>query len=144
MFITAPGLVQYLHPSQVAPRQTHWPAVTLALERPWYLLVHDVCCHGRRRSQTTLVGWDASLLDLLAQIPVADLSGIARLAPRRGAGPRRALDWMGALWAPAPGESPAVGPLLFRLSGDLQLRTTNGSPVGDAPGRRLLFEAPEA
>jgi len=144
VFITAPGLVQYLHPSQVAPRQTHWPAVTLALERPWYLLVHDVCCHGQRRSQTTLVGWDAGLLDLLAQIPAADLSGIARLAPRHGTRLRWALEWMGALWAPAPGESPAVGPLLFRLSGDLQLRTTNGSPVGDAPGRRLLFEAPEA
>ena len=66
MFITAPGLVQHLHPSQVAPRQAHWPAITLAIERPWYLLVHRVACGGRTRSQTTLVAWDTTLMALLA------------------------------------------------------------------------------
>ncbi len=141
MFITAPGLVQHLHPAQVAPRQTHWPAITLAMERPWYLLVHQVVCHGQKRSQTSLVAWDTTLLDLLAHIPVADLSGIARLDRRHGAGPSWALQWISALWAPAPGESSAVGPLLFQLGADPQLRTTHGLPVAEAPGRRLLYQA---
>ncbi|RFP75552.1 hypothetical protein DY262_20920 [Hydrogenophaga borbori] len=144
MFITAPGLVQHLHPAQVAPRQTHWPAITLALERPWYLLVHEVSCNGQKRSQTSLVAWDATLLDLLARIPVADLSGIARLDRRREAGPSWALEWIGALWAPAPGESPALGPLLFQLGTDPQLRNTDLLPVGEAAGRRLLYEAARA
>ena len=144
MFITAPGLVQHLHPSQVAPRQTHWPAITLALERPWYLLVHQVSCNGHKRSQTSLVAWDTTLLDLLARIPVADLSGIARLNRRRGAGPSWALEWISALWAPAPGEPLALGPLLFTLGTDPQLRNTDLLPVGEAAGRRLLYAAVRA
>src|SRR5690606_14840147 len=76
VFITAPGLVQHLHPSHVAPRQSHWPAITLALEHHWYLLIHDVCCQGRKLSQTSLVAWDSTLLDLLERIPAADLRGI--------------------------------------------------------------------
>ena len=144
MFITAPGLVQHLHPSQVAPRQTHWPAITLALERPWYLLVHQVSCNGHKRSQTSLVAWDTTLLDLLAHIPVADLSGIARLERRHDAGPSWALEWISALWAPAPGEPLALGPLLFTLGTDPQLRNTDLQPVGEAAGRRLLYEAPSS
>lgn len=95
MFITAPGFVQHLHPSQVAPRQTHWPAITLALERPWYLLVYDVSYQGQKVSQTSLVAWDSTLVDMLAQIPVQDLRGIARLDRRREAGPSWALQWVG-------------------------------------------------
>ncbi|QRR33914.1 hypothetical protein JNX00_20135 [Hydrogenophaga sp. YM1] len=144
MFITAPGLVQHLHPAQVAPRQTHWPAITLALERPWYLLVHDVSFNGQMVSQTSLVAWDTTLLDLLAHIPVADLSGIARLERHRGAGPSWALEWISALWAPAPGEPLALGPLLFTLGTDPQLRNTDLLPVGEAAGRRLLYEAVRA
>ena len=86
VFITAPGLIQHLHPSQVAPRQAHWPAITLAIERPWYLLVHRVACGGRTRSQTTLVAWDTTLMALLACIPVADLMGMARLERRTDEG----------------------------------------------------------
>ncbi|NIM42908.1 MAG: hypothetical protein GTN84_16125 [Hydrogenophaga sp.] len=141
MFITAPGLVQFLHPSKVALSQTHWPAITLALERPWYLLVHDVTYNGKKVSQTSLVAWDHTLLDLLAQIPVADLSGIARLDRRHDVGSSWALEWIGALWTPAPCESPALGPLLFKLGADPQVRNTDLLPVAEAPGRRLLFEA---
>ena len=141
MFITAPGLVQFLHPSKVALHQSHWPAITLALERPWYLLVHQVSFNGKKVSQTSLVAWDHTLLDLLARIPVADLSGIARLDRRREAGPSWALEWVGALWAPAPGESPALGPLVFQLGQDPQLLNTDLLPVAEAPGRRLLYEA---
>ena len=142
MFITAPGLVQHLHPSQVAPRQAHWPAITLAIERPWYLLVHRVACGGRARSQTTLVAWDTALRDLLANIPAGDLMGLARLHRRTdGPGPGWALQGVTGLWASAPGELAAVGPLLFQLGTDPQLRCTDLQPVGDAPGRRLLFTA---
>lgn len=142
MFITAPGLVQHLHPSRVAPRQSHWPAVTLALERPWHLLVYNVLCNGQKVSQTSLVAWDATLLDLLARIPAADLSGIARLHRHRGAGPGWVMTWIGALWVPAPCESPALGPLLFQFGQDPQLHTADLLPVVDAPGRCLLYAAP--
>ena len=141
MFITAPGFVQYLHPASVAPRQSHWRAVTLAMERPWYLLVFDVPYQGQKVSQTSLVGWDDTLLDMLAQIPAGDLSGIARLDRHHGAGPCWTFRWIGALWAAAPGEAEALGPLLFKLGDDPQLRDTELQPVAVAPGRRLLFEA---
>ena len=105
MFITAPGLVQHLHPSQVAPRQAHWPAVTLAVEVPWFLLVHRVAWRGGVRSQTTLVGRDTTLLALLGCIPAPDVLGIARLQRCAGAGPGWALQGVSALWASAPGEA---------------------------------------
>ena len=142
MFITAAGLVQYLHPSKVAPRQSHWPAVTLSMERPWCLLVHDVSYKGQKVSQTCLVGWDNTLVDLLAEIPVANLTGIARLDRRRDAGPSWSFNWIGALWAPAPCEAEAVGPLLLQLDNDPQVRNGCLLRVDDRPGRRLLFEAP--
>ncbi len=139
MFITAPGLVQHPHPSQVAPHPSHWPAITLALERPWYLLVHRVACGGRTWSQTTLVGWDATLLDLLACLPAASITGLARLERRTDEGPGWALQGIRALWASAPAESAALGALLFQLGQDPQLRDTQLRPVGDAQGRRLLY-----
>ena len=141
MFITAPGLVQHLHPSQVAPRQAHWPAITLAIERPWYLLVHRVACGGRTRSQTTLVAWDTTLMALLAIIPAVDVTGVARLYRCTDAGSGWALQGINALWASAPCEAPALGPLLFQLGADPQVRSTDMQPVGDAPGRRLLYAA---
>lgn len=143
MFITAPGLVQHLHPSNVAPRQARWPAITLALERPWFLLVHRVLCRGDMRSQTTLVAWDTTLVALLGCIPAQDVTGLARLhrCADADAGPGWALQGISALWAPAPGEAPSLGPVLFQLGPDAPLCNADGRPVGDAPGRRLLYAA---
>lgn len=141
MFITAPGFVQFLHPSRVAPRQSHWPAITLSMERPWYLLVYDVSCNGRKVSQTSLVAWDATLLDMLAQIPLADLTGIARLGRRREPGPSWTIHWIGALWTPSPCEAQSTGPLLFKLDDDPQVRNAHLLAMPDSPGRRLLYEA---
>ena len=73
MFITANGSASFLHPSNVAHQQHHWTVATRALEAPWYLLVYDVTCHRRRRvSQTSLVAWDETLVDMLARIPSAE------------------------------------------------------------------------
>ncbi len=141
MFITAAGLVQYLHPSLVAPRQSHWPAITLSMERPWCLLVYDVSYNGQKVSQTSLVAWDNTLLDMLAEIPVADLKGIARLDRRRDSGPSWSFSWIDALWRPAPCEPPSVGPVLFKLSDDPHVRNGRMQPVPGAPGRRLLYQS---
>lgn len=142
MFTTAPGLIQHLHPSSVAPLQSHWPAVTLSMERPWYLLVYGVSYQGRKVSQTSLVAWDATLLDMLAQIPVGDLSGIARLDRCHGPGPNWAFRWIDALWAPSPREALSLGPVLFKLGDDPQIRDTRLLPVDNGSGLRLLYEAP--
>ena len=141
VFITAPAFVQFLHPSSVAPRQEHWPAITLALERPWYMVIHTVPCHGKKVSQTSLVGWDSTLLDMLDEIPAVDLCGIARLERRCDQGPSWSFHWVRALWAPSLDEAPSVGPLLLKLDDDPQVRSADLLPVCDAPGRRLLYEA---
>jgi hypothetical protein len=141
LFISAPGLVQFLHPSQVAPRQSYAPAITLSMEWPWYLLVYDVAYKGQRVSQTSLVAWDATLVELLAQIPQADLRGIARLDRRRELGPSWAFRWIGELWASSSREAQAVGPLLIKFDDDRMVRDTRLVPVPDEPGRRLLHVA---
>lgn len=143
MFITAPGLVQHLHPSQVVLRQSRWPAVTLGAELPWYLLVHRVAGQdGRAVSQTTLVGRDDTLRDLLACLPAGDVTGLARMARQGEGGAAWAVQWVTALWAAAPHESMALGLLLFQLGADPQLRDRALRPVvGEAAGRQLLFAA---
>ena len=140
VFITAPGLVQHLHPSLVAPRQSHWPALTLALERHWYLLTYDVAYKGQKVSQTSLVAWDDTLLEMLARIPRADLTGIARLERRREPGPTWALHWISELWAPLPSEAQAMDPLLFKLD-EPHTRDTRLLPASDEPRRGLLYAA---
>lgn len=105
------------------------------------MLVYDVSYMGKKVSQTTLVAWDATLLDMLAQIPAQDLSGIARLDRRREAGPSWEVQWIGALWAPSPKEAAVVGPMLFTLGDDPQVRDTRLLPVPEEPGRRLLYAA---
>jgi hypothetical protein len=142
MFITANGSASFLHPSNVAHQQHHWTVATRALEAPWYLLVYDVTCHRRRRvSQTSLVAWEESLVDMLARIPAADVTGIGRLDRRHGAGPCWSLQWIDALWQPAPNEARAVGPLLLKLGDDPQVRDALLRPVGDMQGRRLLHKS---
>ena len=142
MFITASGSASCLHPSNVTRQQHHWGVATRALEAPWYLLVYDVTCHRRRRvSQTSLVAWDETLVDMLARIPAADVTGIGRLDRRHGSGPCWSLQWIEALWQPAPSEARDLGPLLLKLGDDPQVRDALLRPVGDMQGRRLLYGA---
>ena len=142
MFITANGSTPFLHPSNVTRQQHHWTVATRALEAPWYLLVYDVTCHRRRRvSQTSLVAWDETLVDMLARIPAADVTGIGRLDRRHGSGPCWSLQWIEALWQPAPSEARDLGPLLLKLGDDPQVRDALLRPVGDMQGRRLLYGA---
>jgi hypothetical protein len=141
LFITAPGLVQHLHPSEVAPPQSHWPAITLSMERPWYLLTYDVAFKGQKVSQTALVASDATLLELLDQIPRADVTGIARVDRCGKPGPCWAFQWLEGVWASSRCEAQAVGALLFRFHEDPQMRDTRLLPVPDEPGRRLLHVA---
>lgn len=140
MFFTAEGCAPILHPSNAARKHRQWKVVTRSLEGPWYLLVYDVtCCKGRRVSQTSLVGCDEALVDMLGEIAVADLKGIGRLDRRHGPGPNWGLKWIDALWKPAPGEARKVGPLLFRFDAEPVVRDALLRPVEELPGRRLLY-----
>lgn len=141
MFITAKGSAPFLHPSRAGRRQNHWPVVTRALEAPWYLLVYDVIGHRRQRvSQTSLVACDEALVDMLAEKAVADIRGIGRLDRRHGPGPCWGLQWIDALWKPAPEEARTVGRLLIRCDAESVVRDALLRPVGEVAGRRLLYE----
>lgn len=140
MFITSNGSASFRHPSVAPHKQKHWPVVTRALEGPWYLVVYDVTCRkGRRVSQTSLVACDEALVNMLAEIAIADVKGIGRLDRRHGPAPCWALRWIDALWAPAPGETRRVGPLLLRFDAEFLVRDALLRPVGELPGRRLLY-----
>lgn len=139
MFVTQPSFQQDMPAPLVAPGQKYWLATTLSLESPWYLLVYEVSCDGQKLSQTSLVAWESMLLAMLAEIPVADVTGIARLEKRRDALRPWELMWIDSLWEPSPGE--AEGVLLMRLVSDTQLRDAHSRPVSDAKGRRLLYQA---
>lgn len=141
MFIPAKGSASVLHPSRSTRRQNHWPVVTLALEAPWYLLVYDVSCwKGRKVSQTSLVACDEALLDMLAEIAAANIRGIGRLDRRHGPGPCWGLQWIDALWKPAPEEARKMGPLLIRCDSDPVVRDALLRPVGEVAGRRLVYQ----
>lgn len=141
MFILAKGSAPFLHPSRNARSQNHWPVVTRALEAPWYLLVYDVSCHrGHRVSQTSLVGSDDALVELIAAINRADLRGVGRLDRQHGLGPSWSLRWIEALWTPALGEAREVGSLLLRFESEPLVRDALLRPVGEVAGRRLVYE----
>ncbi len=140
MFITSNGFDSFRHPSIAPHKQQHWTVVTCALEGPWYLVVYDVTCRkGRRVSQTSLVGCDEALVEMLSEIAVADVKGIGRLDRRHGLGPSWGLKWIDALWKPALGEAREVGPLLLRFDAEPLVRDALLRPVGKLPGRRLLY-----
>jgi hypothetical protein len=140
MFITSNGSASFHHPSIAPHKQKHWTVVTCALEGPWYLVVYDVTCRkGRRVSQTSLVGCDEALVDMLGEIAVDDVKGIGRVDRRHGPGHSWELKWLDALWTPARGEIRKVGPLLLRFDAEPSLRDALLRPVGESPGRRLLF-----
>ena len=142
MFITSNGSASFRHPSIAPHKQKHWTVVTCALEGPWYLVVYDVTCRkGRRVSQTSLVGCDDALVEMLGEIAVADLKGIGRLDRCHGPDPSWGLKWIDALWTPALGEARKVGPLLLRFDADALVRDALLRPVAELPGRRLLYEA---
>ena len=121
MFIAAEGFAPFRHPSHATRQQKHWTVITRALEAPWYLVVYDVGCRrGHRVSQTSLVAWDETLLEMLSRIPAADLTGIGRLDRQHGPGPCWRLQWVQAVWKPAPHEARTVGPLLLKLDHGLK------------------------
>lgn len=142
MFITSKGLASFRHPSIAPHRQKHWTGVICALEAPWYLVVYDVTCRkGRRVSQTSLVGCDEALVEMLGEIAVSDLKGIGRLDRQHGSSPNWGLKWINALWKPARGEARKVGPLLLRFEAEPMVLNAFLRPVGEVTGRLLLYEA---
>lgn len=115
--------------------------VTRSLEAPWYLLVYDVTCHrGQRVSQTSLVACEEALLDMLAEIAAANIQGIGRLDRRHRPGPCWGLQWIDAVWRPAPEEARKVGPLLIRCGSDPVVRDALLQPAGEIVGRRLVYQ----
>ncbi len=140
MFITSNGSAPFHHPSIAPHKQKHWAVVTCALEGPWYLVVYDVTCRkGRRVSQTSLVGCDEALVEMLGEIAVADVKGIGRLDRCHGPSPRWSLKWIDALWRPALGEARRAGPLLLRFEAEPMVRDALLRPVGEVLERRLLY-----
>ncbi|AOS78592.1 MULTISPECIES: hypothetical protein [Hydrogenophaga] len=142
MFITSNGSASFRHPSIAPHKQKHWTVVTCALEGPWYLVVYEVTCRkGRRVSQTSLVGCEEALVDMLGEIAVADMKGIGRLDRHHGPNPGWGLKWIDTLWKPTRGEARKVGPLLFRFDAEPFVRDVLLRPVEEWPGRRLLYRA---
>jgi hypothetical protein len=102
MFVTSHAFVQFLHPSAVVARHHYWRIVTLTLERHWYLVVHKVTYQGQKVSQTSLVAWEGTLVELLNEIPAEDLVGIARLDWQADNSASWSLRWLDAGWRPSP------------------------------------------
>jgi len=142
VFITTEGCVPIQHPSTLAGKLKRSEVVTQALEAPWYLLVYDVTCgKGRRVSQTSLVGCDKALVNLLETMVAADIRNIGRLDRRHRSGPSWGLKWIASVWKPGRSEARVVGELLLRFEAEPVVRDALLRPAGEAAERRLLYEA---
>ena len=142
MFITTEGCAPIQHPSRLASNLRRYEVVTQALEAPWYLLVYDVTCgKGRRVSQTSLVGCDKALVNLLEMMVAADIRGVGRLDRCHSSGPNWELKWIGAVWEPGLGEARMAGPLLLRFEAEQVVRDAMLRPVAEVGGRRRVYEA---
>jgi len=142
MFITSNGSASFRHPSIAPHKQKHWTVVTCALEGPWYLVVYDVTCRkGRRVSQTSLVGCDEALVEMLETMDATDIRGMGRLDRHHCSGLSWGLKWINSVWKPGRNEARVVGPLLFRFDAEPMVRDALLRPVGVEPERRLLYAA---
>lgn len=142
MFITTEGFAPIQHPSRLASKLKRYEVVTQALEAPWYLLVYDVTCgKGRRVSQTSLVGCDDALVDLLETMNTADIRGIGRLDRCHCSSPSWGLKWIDAVWKPGLGQARTVGALLIRFDAERLVRDALLRPVAEPIGRRPLYSA---
>lgn len=140
MFITTEGCAPISHPSKLGSKLRLHEVVTQALEAPWYLLVYDVNCgKGRRVSQTSLVGCDDALVDLLDTMNVTDIRSLGRLDRRPCTDSSWGLKWISAVWKPGPRENRMTGPLLLRFDAEPTVRDALLRPVAERPGRRLLY-----
>lgn len=141
MFVTMPYFEQAMPAQLVAPNHKHWRAVTLSTEGPWFVLVY-LAQYGRRKvPQSTLVAWEATLLDILAGIPEEDCVAIARLTKQDGIHGRWDMQWIDALWQPGEDELETAGIVLLQMEGDSQVRDAHLEPVAVRTGRVLLFQA---
>jgi hypothetical protein len=142
VFVTMPHFEQVMPANLVGPNQKYWRAVTLSLESPWYLFVYDAEYGEDKVPQTTLVAWEATLLDILQGIPAANRKGLARLEKARRPGTRWQVTWIESIWAPAPEEAADTGLFLLQLEGDPHVRDAHLTPVGLREGRSLMYSAP--
>jgi hypothetical protein len=137
-----PQFEQFMPRELIGPNQKYWRTVTLSLETPWYLFVYEAEFEGQRVPQTMLVGWESTLLDILASIPEANCMAIARLEKHRVQAARWDMTWIQRIWAPTREESNETGLFLLQLEGDPVLRDAHLQPVPTRTGRKLLFGAP--
>ncbi|UJW79419.1 hypothetical protein [Hydrogenophaga sp. SL48] len=142
MFVTVPQFEQFMPRELIGPNQKYWRAVTLSLESPWYLFVYEAEFEDQRVPQTMLVGWESTLLDILASIPEGNCLGIARIQKHGEQVARWEMNWIQRIWAPTRDESNEIGLFLLQLEGDPQLRDAHLQPVQNRAGRKLLFGTP--
>lgn len=139
LFVTAPHFEQFMPRDLIVPNQKHWKAVTLSLGSPWYLFVYEVEYEGRKVHQTTLVAWEATLLEILEVIPKEDQRAVARLQMCRDPDARWEIGWIQNIWASTTEEANETGSLLLQMEGDPVLRDAHLHPVPPKPGREMLF-----
>lgn len=142
LFVTMPPFEQIMPRELIGPNQKYWRAVTLSLESPWYLFVYEAEFEDQRTPQTMLVGWESTLLDILASIPEENCLAIARMERRGDDAPRWEMTWIQRIWAPTREETNETGLFLLELEGDPQLRDAHLQPVPNRAGRKLLFGTP--
>lgn len=140
--MTAPHFEQFVPHDLIGPDQKCWQAVTLSLESPWYLLVYEADCDDRKVTQTTLVAWESTLLDILTALPEGACMTIARLERHQDQVARWEMKWIQRIWASTGDECNETGLFLLQLEGDSQLRNAHLQLMPNRAGRKLLFGPP--
>lgn len=139
MFVTMPHFEQCMPPAFVGEGHKYWRAVTLSSFASWYMVVYDTVCEGVEMSQTTLVTWEATLLQVLEGLPANAVRAVSLVESTSSTGgwTQRAIQEM---WSAAPSEVESTGRLLIKFRDDERVVDATFSPVAHHEGRTLLFE----
>lgn len=141
MFVTLPTFEQYVPAGLGGPDCRYWRAVGLSLETPWYLCVRRG--QGGEPSTTTLVAWEADLLDLVNSNDEAGCGAIARLDKSADGAGRWTLRWIDAIWLASNDEREEVG-LVLQLEGEPLPTDEHLQAVRPRNDRTLIFRDPRA
>lgn len=136
MFVTQPSFEQYVPAGLGGPDCRYWRAVGLSLEAPWYLCVRRGL--GGEPSATTLVAWEADLLDLVNSNDELGFGAIARLDKSADGAGRWSLRWIDAIWLASNDECEEVG-LVLLLEGEPLPTDEHLNAVKPRDDRTLVF-----
>lgn len=139
MFVTQTQFEQYVPAPITTPDRRFWRAINLSLPTPWYLCIYRL--RGELSSKTILIAWEADLLQFVTSQGSSSVSGVARFDMASTEREHWTMHWIESMWLSASDEQEEVGPLVFQLEDEEDLRDDRMRVLPSRSDRVRVFKS---